>query len=471
MTSPSAAALVLLAAAALSPPAWGAEAIYLVRVDAADPLRIRVEARLPVPDGTLSMAGWGADQMPNGWASFVRDLHVVGPAGRPIPATPGAGATWTLGGASGQMHLTYVVDAAFARSRWPYGNEQAGFFDGQALFIVSKALFVASSDVTQAAVTFEVPAGWGVSTPWRREASGSYRAFSRDELIDNSLVLGDYSEQVFSEGQLRVVVAMLGRARDAHALVGEALRENVRSFTAIFPRTPPSSFLITLFHGEEADAEAFRNSAAFTEHDALVRENLVRWGNTVAHELFHTWNGHAIQAQDYASTQWFSEGFTDYFATQALLEGRLITPELFRNKMEKILGLYLYFRVAPAFDGVSLRQAGQKKGLHRLGVYDGGWAVAFCLDQLIRERTRGERSLATFMNLMYERFGLTGRKYSFEELVDAASEAGGTDLRDFFARYVSGTEMLPIKESLGLAGYRAYTQYYDGELYIVRNGR
>jgi predicted metalloprotease with PDZ domain len=369
------------------------------------------------------------------------------------------------------IQLTYIVDAAFARSKWPYGNEQAGFFDGKALYIVSKALFVATSDITQAAVSFEVPAGWRISTPWRRDASGSYHVGSRDELFDNSLVLGDYAEHVFSEGQLRVVVAMLGRAREAHALVGKALRENVRSFTAIFPRTPPSAFLITLFYGEEADAEAFRNSAAFTEHDALAGENLVRWGNTVAHELFHTWNGHAIQAEDYASTQWFSEGFTDYFATQALLEGRLITPDLFREKMEKILGLYFYFRVAPAFEGISLRQAGEKKGLHRLGVYDGGWAVAFCLDQLIRERTRGTRSLATFMNLMYERFGLTGRKYSFDDLVAVASETGGTDLRDFFARYVSGTEMLPVKESLALAGYRAYTQYYDGELYIVPKSR
>jgi hypothetical protein len=57
--------------------------------------------------------------------------------------------------------------------------------------------------------------------------------------------------------------------------------------------------------------------------------------------------------------------------------------------MEKVLGLYLYFNWSPAFDGTSLKQAGSKPGRYRLGIYDGGWAAAFCLDVMIRDETDG----------------------------------------------------------------------------------
>jgi hypothetical protein len=89
VTSPPATALVLFVAIAFAPSAKGAEASYRVRVEAADPLRINVQARLVVSDGTLSLAGWGADQMPNGWASFIRDLLSEGQLGLAVAMLSG----------------------------------------------------------------------------------------------------------------------------------------------------------------------------------------------------------------------------------------------------------------------------------------------------------------------------------------------------------------------------------------------
>jgi predicted metalloprotease with PDZ domain len=48
---------------------------------------------------------------------------------------------------------------------------------------------------------------------------------------------------------------------------------------------------------------------------------------SIAHELFHSWNGHRIAPADYASPQWLSEGFTEYFANLALVQEEVISRE------------------------------------------------------------------------------------------------------------------------------------------------
>ena len=227
-----------------------------------------------------------------------------------------------------------------------------------------------------------------------------------------------HTEYVFKE-EISLFLALLGRTKDTKDLIAPTLQKTLHSFIQIFDKTPPTKYLMTVFYADGADAEAYAKSAAFTEHDALTKDNLIRWGNTVAHEFFHSWNGHAIKGEDYESSQWFSEGFTEYYANLALVRQRLIDDELFIKKMEHNLGLYFYFNASPAFDGASLKEAGTKKTRYRLGVYDGGWAAAFCRRDYQR-RTKGEKS-GRLMRLMYEKFGLTSKKYLYVDLIAAAA--------------------------------------------------
>jgi predicted metalloprotease with PDZ domain len=187
----------------------------------------------------------------------------------------------------------------------------------------------------------------------------------------------------------------------------------------------------------------------------------------VAHELFHSWNGHALRAANNADLQWFSEGVTDYYATRTLARAGLIGESEFIRRTEHVLSRYLYFRSAPAFDGVTLRAAGARKGTHRLGVYDGGWTTGFCLDMQIRTTSGGGRSLDDVMRLLYERFGLTRTPVEYNDVVRSAAEATGSSWNGFFERYVEGNETLPVEECLAQAGYRGFGASYAGDYYVV----
>jgi predicted metalloprotease with PDZ domain len=445
---------------------------YRIRFDESNPLLANVEAEIAVKDGHLSMAEWGADHFPNGWASFVKNLRVTDSAGKVINYESKPNGAWQLTSISnGSVRLSYQVDLSFTKNKWIYGNEQAGVYQDGALFIVTKALFIVSDDSSDYQVNFNLPTDWKISAPWQTNSAGDGRSFvaaDKNDLINNSVVLGKHIEYVFKEGNFTFSLALLGRTKDAKDLVAPTLQKTLHSYIQIFDKTPPTKYLMTVFYADEADAEAYAKSAAFTEHDTLTKDNLIRWGNTVAHEFFHSWNGHAIKGEDYESSQWFSEGFTEYYANLALVRQRLIDDELFIKKMENNLGLYLYFYSSPAFDGATLKEAGANKGRYRLGVYDGGWAAAFCLDIIIRDETKGKRSLDDMMRLMYERFGLASKKFRYEDLVAAASEIARRDMSDFFRKFVEGKEQLPVLNCLRRSGFEGYTQFYDGEIYIKK---
>lgn len=448
------------------------EASYDVRVAENNPLQIFVEALIPIRESRVFMAPWGADHLPNGWGTFVKNLQIKDSHGRPIAFVSKPKGEWRISDQfDGLAKLSYEVDLSFTKTKWPYGNEQAGTYQNNALFIVTKALFIVSDTTSSYLVNFNVPATWKLSTPWRKVSANkqSFRVQNNNGLINNSVVLGKHIEYIFNEGNFTFTLALLGAMEESKDLIALTLKKTLLTYIQIFDRTPRSEYMMTIFYADEADAEAYANSAAFSEHDPVTKHNLIKWGNTVAHEFFHSWNGLAIQGEDYASSRWFAEGFTEYFANLALVRQGLIDDNLYIKKIEKVLGLYFYFNWSPAFDGASLKDAGSKQGRYRLGIYDGGWAAAFCLDVMIRDETDGRKSLEDLMRLMYERYGLTSRKYSYADLVAAANETIGRDLNEFFQKYVEGKERLPVLECLRRSGFEGYTHFYDGEIYVLKS--
>ena len=431
-----------------------------------------VRAELRVQDGRIFMAGWGADMHKRGWANYVRNLRAVEMDGREarLEAIPDS-AVWRLVNPAPRMlRIEYQVDLSYATTDWPYGNEQAATLQGEDLYTVSKAIFIVSSTTGAREIVYRVKTAWHVTTPWSAGSHGihSYAVENSESLIDNSFVVGPTAPAVARAGRFTFLLAALGAARSDRDRVASALQSIVKEYVRVFPETPASRYLMTLFRARNRDAEAYRESAAFSEPDPLTGSNRMLWASTLAHELFHAWNGHVIRPSSYSELQWVSEGFTDYYASRSLARARVIDEAVFIRKLEHTIGLYLYFKAAPVFDSVTLVSAGERKGRNRLGIYDGGWVTAFCLDTEIRTRSAGAKSLDDVMRLLHTRFGLTGRAYSIADIRSALAEISGTRFDDFLARYVAGHETIPIAACLKRAGYEGGGAGYDGDYYITR---
>jgi predicted metalloprotease with PDZ domain len=296
--------------------------------------------------------------------------------------------------------------------------------------------------------------------------AGAFLVSNRDELMENSLVAGHYAEQQFQHGPFTITLALLGNLARDQAMVGAALDGISRHVNRVFPQTPPSRYLVTLFDAHQDDGEAFTSSAAFTTATRPTRARIMLWGNTLAHELYHIWIGGTIRGNEGAVFEWFDEGFTDYYASLALVQSGLIQPAVFERKMEKVLARYAYFTVAPAFPRQTMFEASRHRGMNRFGVYDGGWAAAFCLDGLIQESSRGARALDDLMRALHEQFALADRAFTREDFIRVLSEVAGADLSGFFHQHIAGTEPLPLEACLARAGYEGAFQRYAGELWI-----
>ena len=447
-----------------------ATSVYKVAVSLNDPPSANVEAEISIKDGRLFMIGGAVDNLPRGWATFVHDLKITDTTGKPLDVEEYSDekykTQWRLkSNLPTRVRLKYSVDYSFAKTQWPAGNEQAAYFDGKALYAASRTAIIISDMDASNDVFFAVPAGQKIAVPWQAKSANRFTA-TGEGLVNNTFVVGDFGGTTVRQGNFEFSLALLGDVRRSESLISATLTKFARYYGQLFPDTPRSRYMMTLFYADAEDGESYEQSAAFTTRPPINDKNLIVWGDTLGHELFHYWNGQQIRGAVYEDSQWFQEGFTEYYANLALMRTGILPEQYLIWKMERILGKYLYFRSAPQFSKVSLKDAGQKKTTYRFGVYDGGWAAAFALDMKIREDTNGRRSLDDLMRAMYEKYGKTGNKYGYGDVITTAADVSGKDLTDFFKRYVGGTETLPISDLLEKLGYASAGQDYADELLI-----
>ena len=274
---------------------------YRVRLTLAPPLRATVDGTVFVRDGVLRTGAGGADNLPRRWGTFVTDLHALDAAGTVVPISehqsPDSYAgEWRTGERyTGLLKISYVVDLAYTQKPWPPSNEKAGTFDGKAIYLVTKPLFLGSLEDGPSRVSFELPDGARLVTPWDA-IQGQPNTFDVPTMRDlqrNTIVAGDFAADEIKAGPFTLRLALLGELRGSFDEASRALRAFALRYVRIFPQTPKSAYLLTIFAADDEDGEAFEGSAAFVTRAPLTREGTIMWGNTQGHELFHLWCGRA----------------------------------------------------------------------------------------------------------------------------------------------------------------------------------
>jgi predicted metalloprotease with PDZ domain len=435
-----------------------------------DGAEAEVTATISAPVARIFMDSLQAQHLPQRWATFVRRLEVRS-GSDPVEIRAGRPGEWLLGASRSPLTIRYAIDLAVADQPWPVGNEQSAQRFDDALYMVSRLLFIDADLSGPRTVRFEVPAGWRVSTPWKpTDASGlAFEAESSTDLLRNSMVIGRHASVRVERQGFELELALPGPARTGADAIRPVLERALDNYLRLFPGTPETRFLMTFFLAGADDGESYLRSAAFTSADPPRPEGLIVWGNFIAHELFHFWNGQRIVGAEARTVwRWMAEGFTEYYANVTLARTGAISRELFLGKVERHLGNYLFFMSSPAFTRMSLVEAGTNTGTFRFGVYDGGWTIALCLDGLIRERSGDRSSLDRLMTVLW---GLAREQkpYTTADIDRLANELAGADLGGFVTRYVSGREIAPIRECLARYGLMGAFKPYAAEAFLSPN--
>lgn len=420
-------------------------ATYRIRVVSLQPLRLGVAATLP-PTARLSMSATRPGDIEaldrRGWPAMVERLQARGADGRALALHDDGDSGWTLESPSpAPVEVDYEVDASvLAAAGWPAPRESI-HADAGHLVIAGRALFVTADGQGASRIEIEPPAGWHVAAPWA-PSRGGFSAASIDELEDNLLALSREAPLHVDAGRFDVSVVAIGWNAPALAALRHVIAAAAPRYARTMPPAAESNYVVAVLPQREHGGESFRNSFAMNVEQAPTPAGVDTWGNMVAHEIFHYWNGWRLTGRDYASTQWFQEGFTEYTANRTLLQARLVGDDDFLRMLSKRLQ-----------DARKLQTPLDAPGTHKgPPLYGAGALVAFCWDARLHAKRRG---IGDLFASLWKRTRKGAEPYDWTT-IRASLQAldASADWQSFHDRYIAGREPPPLQDALEALGLR-----------------
>jgi predicted metalloprotease with PDZ domain len=382
-----------------------------------------------------------------GWPALVTNLRVTDSAGRALDVTSAGVPGWRLARPyTGMLKIEYAVDyALLAAKDWPAPRE-AAYADSSNFIVVGRSVFITTAAMEAITVSFDPPPGWTVRTPWQEQTRSS-RVFSVGDAADLTENLIAFTRSVPEEeaaNGFRLREVPTGDWVAAASEVHRVLRASTRYMTRMMAFAGNDAYLVVLLPQRETAGESYRRSFALNFESSPDSTNVAQWGNTVAHEIFHRWNGWQLHGADYASSQWFQEGVTEYVANVTMAAGGLVDANGFRAKLaEHVHDARLL--------STPLDVTGGHKGAP---LYSAGALVAFTWDVMIRRATAGKRNLGNVLRALVEQTGGGVRAYAWSDIEASLRASAPLDWAGFYRSYIHGGDPLPIGQTLSAAGLR-----------------
>lgn len=413
--------------------------------------RFAVRATLPSDGDRLDMAKSRPGDVPEvaeaGWPALVQHLAATDSGGHAVAVIEDGAGGWKLErSVTGPILLRYEVDLGPLAARgWPAPRE-AAFADARDLIVIGRSLFITTPAQRASTVGFRLPSGWQLVAPWPAVPGvrSSAAVASTSDLTENLLAFTRGAPDVMTAGGFTLKVVGLAPWQAARGEVRQVLGTALQRLVAIIGAADRAEYLVVLLPRGERGGESFRSSFAFTYDSIPSRANRSDWANTIAHEVFHYWNGWRLRGADYQASQWFQEGFTDYIASLALVSGGLISADDFYAR------LATYVRDAKRLT-TPLDAPGTHKGPP---LYGAGALVAFIWDIRIREATSGARGVGDLLRELLKGTGNGERPYAWADIETALQQLAPGDWAGFQSRYIHGSDPLPLEEAFARVGLR-----------------
>ena len=413
----------------------------------------------------------GANQFPKRWSTFVSDFTVTDENDQPLSITAMEDGSWQLSAMpSGRVTVSYQVNLEHENHSWSSGVDGAAYLRDWGVFYTARSLFVGNGeerdDIT---VEFNLPESWKVTAPWQRQ-DGKARSFHVDDyaaLSTSIFFAGTHKEFSVKQGQFELLLALGGEDLSAQEKTFTDMAKGIlQYYTDLMGGVPQLQSqgatiksVVIINPATETDGEAIGNniSILIDPNGGPMSEMMARFG--FAHEFFHLWNGKSFTPNT-DDTEWFKEGFSNYYTLKALHHIGYLNDESYLD----VLGSFFYQRY-DSDDGVGTLSMtkGELKHEHWGLIYSGGMFVAIAQDMQIRSATGNRQSLDDLMRFMFGEFSSNG--YDIGDLEQELSRLNNTSQEDFFARYIYGTERVPLSQYLELANIETRQ---DGEQTVFK---
>ena len=438
------------------------EISYSISIKESDPKIAFVRVSYISLDSTLIMAP-GANQLPKRWATFVHNLEAENAKGESLIIEEVSGAEWRVHSPLGQrIALTYVVKLNHEDYEWSGGIDAVAYANDLGVFYTGRSLFVLTPNKGgNIKIDFELPDKWSVTTPWnaQRKNPFSFTATNMTSLAESILFAGLHEEISIKRDDFELIFALGGEEIIAQKEEFKNLAEGVFDYyinlMGGIPRLSGDRVfkksVVVINSSDQTDGEAIGNniSLLIDKKGDPMSKMISRF--IFAHEFFHFWNGKSFIPEG-DSTEWFKEGFTNYYTLKSMHHLGLLNDQSYLGVLNDLF--YQRYRTDEGIDKLSMTNGAEKHN-HWGIIYGGGLFVGIAQDMIIRSETKNTKNLDDLMRGLFQKYGGTTEVYSLDELLSSLSELSGVDQSDFFDKYVLGVNRIPIEEYLSMAGLNA----------------
>jgi predicted metalloprotease with PDZ domain len=384
--------------------------------------------------------------------------------------------TWNLFTSGEHPCVTFSYDIT-TNDPGPFGSSldlQHGFFNWAEVLVYRPNQRSAPVSVRM----LDAPAEWKLrdggifgARDVEEVANASATATSYDRLADSPALLGKLYESTFAQDGATYHVVVDSADADL-----PALQQTLRKITAAgveWMQDRPYdeyTFLFLTANGSGGGGMEHSYSSVIDVGPQRTNQDVLSTSDFSAHEFFHLWNVKRIRPkslepidytrEQYSRALWFSEGVTQTVADILEMRAGLADEKrMLAHLASEIGGLQARSaRLTQSVEESSLDTwFDPYRSYHRpersISYYGKGEILGFLIDIEMRRLTDGRRCLRDLFQYMNQRYAQQGRYFDDSEGVRLALEAlTGNDFRDFFSRYISGTDELPYAASFAYVG-------------------
>jgi len=379
------------------------------------------------------------------------------------------------------FHITVPTGATTVEATFDFVSppDAGGFSSGSSvtseLAVLSWNQFLlypegATSDSVNYKASLRVPRGWryGTALPIERESGEEveFKPASLTTLIDSPVSAGAHYKtiELGKDGQIAHYLHIAGdsaRSLEIPPALLDQYKKLVREAGALFGSRHFANyhFLLTLSdHIAHFGLEHHESSDDRVEERTLIDDSLRRANATLLpHEFVHSWNGKYRRPTGLATGDfdkpmkgellWVYEGLTNYLGEILAPRSGLYTPEDFRDALA-IVAARLDKQAGRAWRPLEDTATGAQllyearddyAGLRRgVDFYDEGTLIWLEADVLIRQRSRGTKSLDDFCRAFHGGPGGAPalKTYTFEDVVTGLNSVQPNDWAGFFNQRV-----------------------------------
>ncbi len=398
-------------------------------------------------------------------------FRITDAAGKVLPLRMTRKQTWNVDTKGiKQIRVEYDYSATVLGLNQAKIATDFAFFTGIQLFLEPLG-----HRTTPSTVKFQLPGGWKLMSALKETADPmTFTAADYDTLVDAPALMGNFDVTQFEvEGKPHYFAAYPAGKFNAEKSkkFTELLGSTIKAQSAIFGGLPYEKYVAFYFF-----MPAQSNASGALEHlnsyvaFAPAGERSTPEGilGTGSHEFFHLWNVKRIRPAemwpyDYSRENetpllWVSEGFTNYYGIIGTYRGGVTSRESFlANAAGAAAGIEnaeARKYIAPANSSVSTWAGYDTPVAFGISYYTQGQNLACLLDLSILNDTDGKYRLDDVMRALYNDHYKKGRGFTTDDMIAIINRLTGKNYREFYDRYVFGTDVPDYDKIFGYAGFK-----------------